>query len=301
MKNLFTASSSRAYLIGLLAVPIVALVILEVLLRVYIVPIPNTTPNRVHKVYTAKGGDVVVGDSQIYYAYQSSDQSFVNLGQGGTSIATLEILIREYFRHRKPGRVILQAAPHRIRPYKPRNYDRFFSQNIGLPFVPYVFEPGVTYSIDKLFDPAGLANLRREKENTRTQAAAWARKTQEERWEQALERVRWQRPIWAASSVQSIKSYLSTIRFLLDRGAQVCLLRMPVSQEYQALIEGDEHFDKALTFFESTAKHAGIPYVDFRDLPMRYDANIFINPDHLTATAGKRFFALVEPACFGPG
>lgn len=299
MKSSSTGSSSRAYVIGLLGATVVTLAILEVLLRLYIVPIPNTTPNRVHKVYTAKGNDVVIGDSRVYYAYPAEYMGFVDLSRDATTIAMTEILVREYFRHRRPGRVILQASPHRIREYDPRGYDKYFGLNVGLPVVPYVFELGVTHSIGKLFDMQALAAFRKEREEVRHLGAEWAQKSEAERLRLTRNRVVGQRPLRSESVDRNPRAYVRTIHFLQDRGARVCLVRMPISKEYQTLIEGDEAFDEAVAFFETSARNNRIPYVDFRALPMDYDADVFVNQDHMTAQAGRRFFSLVEQACFG--
>ena len=73
---------------------------------------------------------------------------------------------------------------------------------------------------------------------------------------------------------------------------------MPITVEYQELIRNDKSFLDSETAFKEMAKLYKVKYVDFKEIPLSYDASFFINADHLNEKGRKLFAPLAEEFCF---
>jgi hypothetical protein len=321
MKSSSTASSERggrahperggrAYLGILLAGTLVALGAAEVMLRVWVVPIDSGRANRVHRVYTDERVDSVLGDSHLYRAFINS-QTFANLARAGSSPHALEIVAREYYRHREPGRVILEASPQLfnalMQSRRAQRHDEYFGQNLGLPFQLYVLEPGISRELAAFASPSQLARTTsssrgRQKPGgpvVRKEAARRRAMTDAEHHKTTQGRITSNRPVPAMTESDGFAAYRRTIDHLLAGGARLCLARTPVTRLYLEL-SGEEprHLETERVFTE-LAREYDIPYVDFIDLDLQLDdIESFTNPDHLTTAAGERYAARLERACF---
>lgn len=319
MKISSTASSDDAprtahlrYLGYLAAGVAVVLATLELLLRAYIVPIDDSRANRVALVYTAEGRDVVLGDSHLYRAF-INEEAFVNLARAGSSPHALEIVAREYFRFREPGRVILEASPQlfnfMMQKRKAQKHDEYFAlHRLGLPFTTYVFEPGVSRQLALLWDPAELrrttatSNGRKKLRGgvVEREAAHRRRLSRDARYAEAAERVRSNRPVAGVRDSEGFAAYRRTAELLAAKGADLCLARTPVDSAYQDLAAADERFAAAHEAMEELAREVGARYVDFRDLGLNLNVTSFTNADHLTTAAGGRYAEALSAACY-PG
>ncbi len=286
------------------------LLIAEILLRLFVVPLEQGWAHRVDLVYRAVGTDVVLGDSHTFRGFVTRDD-FVNLSGGGSSTMANEIVAREYFRHREPGRVIVGASPQLFNRARERSgtqqHDEYFTQNFGLPFRLYIFEPGVARQIGELRDPLGLVARVREAHVRKQPANAFDAVLQYEmlqlepdaRDELAGKIVRKNRPLEDIRASESFAAYRRMLAFLIDRGADVCLVRTAVSPRVRALTAEDERFVDAHRALRDLAAELGTRYVDYRDLGIDFQDELFIDPDHLTATGGDFFAEAVIRSCFG--
>src|SRR5262245_42916034 len=116
---------------------------------------------RAEEIYTSPVRNAVIGDSQMYYGfaafssiYQGAVQrpDFEMLALSGESALMMEVLAEEYFRFRKPLRVILPAGPQifaQIRlDRRDARYGTYFKQNNRIQnafggFL-YFFEPAIS-------------------------------------------------------------------------------------------------------------------------------------------------------------
>jgi hypothetical protein len=319
MKSSSTASSERSrggeasalrYLGILLTGTVVALAAAEWMLRTVIVPIDDGRPNRVHLVYSGEQPDAVLGDSHLYRTFLTSDR-FANLARAGSSPHALEIVAREYYRHRAPGRVIVQASTQLfnqlMQTRRAQGHDTYFAQNLGLPFRLYVFEPGISRELAAFWDLPALrvkasSSRRRMKHSgpaVEREAALRRALTLDERRSQVRQRVQSNRPVADVTASDGFAAYRRTLVWLAERGARICLVRTPVTDLYRETASLDSRHLETETAFRDLAQELGLRYVDFADLALGLDpVTSFTNPDHLTTAAGAHYAERVETACF---
>ena len=312
MSNSSIASSrARSYAAIVLVGIGVVLAGTEVLLRWLVVPIDEGWPHRVDLDYQAEGGDVVLGDSHMFRGFVTQDE-FVNLAGGGSSGRALEIVAREYFRHRDPGRVIVAASPQLFNPSREsagaQQHDQYFGQNIGLPLQLYVFERGIARRVSWLLDPASLLKRarqaqRRKRPGNRVDAVlagGMARLDEVERLEVARGIVAKNRPVEDLRDAGGFAAYRRMIESLGEQGAQLCLVRTAVIAAIEEITRDDARFVAAHRLLRGLADELSLPYVDYRELGVSFGDELFIDPDHLTATGADLFSRAVVAACFGP-
>lgn len=298
------------YLAVLLVGTALALAVAEGMLRAWIVPIEDSRARRVHLVYTAEGSDVVLGDSHLYRAFIASEH-FVNLASPGSSPAALEIVAREYFRHREPGRVIVEASPQLFNLGMQRagaqKHDAWFTLNFGLPFVPYVFEPGIARELaafrdwDALQRRAAIARgrMRRDGPVVEREAAARRALSPAELREEARKRVRSNAPVPDFVDSPAFAAYRRLLDFLVARGARVCLAESPVSAAYREAAREEPGHARVRAALRQLAEERGIPYVTRDQLGLELQVDDFTNADHATTKAGQEYALRLESACYG--
>jgi hypothetical protein len=307
-----SARDASRYLAVLLAGLLAGLCGAELLLRLYIVPVIDSRANRVHVVYNAHNPDVVLGDSHLYRSFLRN-HDFENLARPGSSPGALEIVAREYFRRLDPDRVILQASPQLFSPTLHREgrqlHDRWFRLNVGLPFVPYVFEPGIVRELAALADWDGLRHrtdvaLGRtvlDGPHVRKEAARRRALDPDALREAGETRARQNRPTARFEDQPGFAAYSRMLAFLVERGARVCMLTTAVDDAYLAAAAQDPLHRRADAALRQLAAAHGVRFVDFRDLGLEFDVADFTNADHLTTAAGVRFSDRAIEACFGTG
>jgi len=303
------SSSARRYAAIVLVGIGFVLVATEVLLRWLVVPIEEGWPHRVDLVYRASGGDVVLGDSHMFRGFVTQDE-FVNLAGGGSSGRALEIVAREYFRHREPGRVVVAASPQIFNPAREaagaQQHDEYFGQNFGLPWQFYVFERGIARRVSWLLDPSALLQRARQAQRRKQpgnpidarMASEMAGRDEAGRLELARGVVVKNRPVENLEDAAGFEAYRRMLSSLHVRGARLCLVRTPVISKYEELTREAPRFVAAHQRLRGLADELSIPYVDYRELGFAFGDGLFIDPDHMTATGADRFSRAVVRACF---
>jgi len=113
IKNLFTGFSNRTYMAGIILGIIAYVFIAEIFLRIYVIPNDELSQVAV-SVYESEKRDVIIGDSQFKFGFPKNYALFEDLSYNGMPVETMEIILREYYRHKKPNKLIIIAAPHML-------------------------------------------------------------------------------------------------------------------------------------------------------------------------------------------
>jgi len=302
--KLVSSGNSKLYIYLVICTVLLCLGIGEWIVRSYIVPIPSTTPNQVHLIYTKIDRNIVVGDSHFYRTFIANDD-FLNLGLGGTTIPMMKIIVEQYFKYDQPGKVIIEASPQLFsEDYLGRNtqgYEGYFNQNYPLTIKIYILEPGIgswIKNINSMEDFSRLVEDRKEGEMDLTVTGNWKKIDAQDRLIRTRNRVRKQEPDIPVSQ-EVVITYEEMIGFLVERGADVCMFRTPVDETYLETIEANLSFAKSLEIFQNIAIEYGVPYVDFQDLNYDFSLDKFINQDHITPMASADIAPLIYSACFG--
>ena len=301
--RVISSGSSKLYVYLVIGTVLLFLGVGEWVVRSFIVPVPSTTPYQIDLIYTKNDSNIAVGDSHIYRAFIANDD-FLNLGLGGTTIPMMKIVVEQYFKYQEPGKVIVEVSPQLFsEDYINRNsqgYEQYFNQNYLFPIKIYIFEPGIgswMENIKSFNDFSRLAEDRKEGETHLTIVSKWKNISLEDRMIRTKQRIRKQEPnINAAQDV--IQTYDDMIKFLVGRGAVVCMFRTPVDEMYLDLIKDNPSFTKSLEIFQKISIENKVRYVDFQDLNYNFSLDKFINQDHITPKASADIAKLVTLSCF---
>jgi hypothetical protein len=91
--------------------------------------------------------------------------------------------------------------------------------------------------------------------------------------------------------------YKDMIKFLISRGAKVCLVNYPVDRNYRERADAIPAFAKVRKFYEEIAQENHIPYVSFWS---RFDdPSMFQNTDHVNQNGSPILAREARQACFG--
>lgn len=296
IKNLFTGFSNRTYVVGLILGIIAYIFIAEIFLRIYVIPNDELSQIAV-SVYESEKQDVIIGDSQFRFGFPENYAAFEDLSYNGMPVETMEIILREYYRHKEPNKVIIIAAPQMLAENRVERGDlgfkEYFKFNaVKLPFMIYAFEKLVSRNL------ADFSSWIHYKPDLKLKESFWEETTEEDRINMTRKRIETQRPVINFQETRNFKAYYKIFALLKDKNAMVCLLRMPVADEYRELIRGDKDFLASEAAFKEMAAAYKVKYVDLGQIPAKYDSSFFINSDHLNEKGRSLFAPLAEKYCF---
>jgi hypothetical protein len=91
--------------------------------------------------------------------------------------------------------------------------------------------------------------------------------------------------------------YRDMIKFLVARGAKVCLMNYPVDKFYRERADAIPAFAAVRKFYQEVAQENHIPYVSFWD---RFDdPSMYQNTDHVNENGSQILVREARQACFG--
>jgi hypothetical protein len=104
-------------------------------------------------------------------------------------------------------------------------------------------------------------------------------------------------PVTDFRSRDEARIYRNLIKFLISRGAKVCLVNYPVDPYYRERADATPMFAQTREFYKEVAGENHIPYVSFWD---RFnDASMFQNTDHVNQNGSPILAREAREACFG--
>jgi hypothetical protein len=310
--NSFTSSSKRA--IALFAVGAVATLLLaagatELLLRRAVLP-RDSFPAHAALFRSASGPDAAFGDSHMARDF-APEAPMLNLAYPSESVRDMDWKVRRFFARNAPDRIVLQADPHLFAPYRlqaasdaTRRYAADSTTTLHL-FDPRLRPQLVAYWRSFLWSGFRL----RQHETLTAQGALLspgdlsARPSRRLLYE-ARARMREHRPVADPGATDDGRRYRALIEYLVDRGAKVCLVTMPLSPPYLTAME--ERPDRAalqtwrdsLAWFKDLAAATGGRHVDHRSAIA--DLALFRDVDHLNGGGAAAYSPLLMRDCFGP-
>lgn len=296
-----TAARTTRYLVVLLGTIATFVGIVELYLREDVIA-RSDRARRVRAVYESENASVFIGDSTFDLLFPI--EGFENLAPPGATILELEVLVRAFYRFRKPERVVLLAAPQLFgsRRLSARNRGSAdnYGQHVGLPFALYAFEPGVSRQLKKYGTdlPRWLAGTLPPHEPVAYDALFWGERTARNRTKHRALRIKTQIPVQGFHKSAHYRSYRRLLEFLATAGAEVCLLQNPTTPLYRRDLDSRRTTQRANAAFAKWAREFGFQRVDGNSIRAGLSLNDYINGDHLNEAGAKKFVPAALAACF---
>ena len=267
----------------------------------------------------------VLGD--LHVGLTSYIPHYAFLGQVGQQPGELLLLVRSLYAHRRPERVIVEAAPQWFGEYHAGRRPLLTSATLAPPrglFGVHLLALSGPYS-GALFDnlwadlrsvvtaALGAAHASVPRPNSETfkqfireweqsfSSSPWSQFPLEKRQVLTANRVYQQNPIKGFETSEPRHAFEQAIAFLMERGAEVCMFRTPVTADYLRIADqiADSRYAAFDTYIRAFATSRKLKLIDFRSLSFSFDDSRFTNADHLNSAAAEAMWPLVADACFG--
>ncbi|PCI56257.1 MAG: hypothetical protein COB36_05635 [Alphaproteobacteria bacterium] len=319
---------TKRYLVSLFLVICLALLCSEIVIRGYVM----TYHRLAQQVYTILNEDkagVIIGDSHTKAAFTNLPENFANLSVEGMNVLMFDSVVRSYASRNRIEKIIILASPHIFSQYR-------IDGNVGIyASLPvraldwrddiYVFNnvyqaalhDTVKWKILNVLqakNPIGLLKTRvmqalhlsppRVKaEEQRRGRVLWAEQSMSQKTEKTVRQLRDHAPAEDFQNHMFAIRYKEMISNLMNSGAQICLVRPPVSEIYNRIYADKFSMAPMERFFEGIVKDEGrgghIKYVDYRDLGISFADDVLINTDHLNEQGAQIYTPAIMKACFG--
>lgn len=280
----------------------------------------------VRTVTAVDAPNAVFGDSHV--GLTSMISGFAFLGQAGQQPKELLNLVHFLYNEKQPGKIIVEAAPQWVGEYHKGRPALLTMANLRPPVSVFgtpllSLTPLYSGSLFRFLIADGASLLAfvspsrakqallgnsvdqyarewGQKRDAGGESFNWSQIEQEKRSTLTAARLHGQNPVRNFESSSLLRDYVAAIRFLKERGGEVCLFRTPVTADFltmgEAMIEGRfSAFERWMAEFSRTER---IRLVDFRHLSLDFDDSKFLNQDHLTAAQASKMWPLVAKACF---
>lgn len=244
----------------------------------------------------ADASNAAFGDSHAARGFNALD-GFVNLAYPSESIQDMSAKVAFYFSERAPSRVILQADPHLFAPYRVNSgrqnaiaktpFEIFSSRHRSRALAyweAFLRGGGRLESKVAMTDTGSLLS-----EGDLSTVPARKRKLEAE-----IRRV-WHHIAESKNVVQARKEYAAMLDWLTARGARICLVSYPVSEDYALSMQTAGH-ETQIAFFANQAARVGARFVDARETIR--DRHLFRDIDHLNRLGAMEFSPQLLEACF---
>jgi len=273
----------------------------EILVRQWVEPVDLFSR---HIVFfgEAASPDAVFGDSHLSLGFTGAD-GFVNLAFPGENLATITAKARLYYRDRDPGRVILQADPSMLAAARDSEPATAYQILVGETARRWVtslsprHRPRLMAYWRVLADGDKFsANREIQADGAQTMTGRFGELSEAERLAAAINEATGQRPPsdWGVSVGLAALDQL--VAELTQRGADVCLVTMPMAPEYQAVADAMPEFAAARLAFDRIADRHRVARLDLWDTSV--DPTLFLNQDHLNHQGATRIAPSIVGQCF---
>jgi hypothetical protein len=308
MPNFFT-SSFRGYLGRFFLVQAAVLagaLAASVVLVKYVVEPTDRVVMGLRLIQSATSVDGAFGDSHFVYGIVGSPD-FPTFAGIGETVNDMEMRVRYYYRTRRPGRVLIQGDPHSFAPYKLDRATHRYLENLDQPsFTQRLLDHhreylGLYWST---LLRSGVAGFRKPSEMRwgwlHAQGEPWSALDSAQRVGTANARMGRVTPVADIRTSPFAASFARTLDFLRSRGADVCVVTMPISSELYAIASQDTNTIAALRFIRETAITRHAQYENFYGLYAQFENDdYFIDADHLNHIGAPVFTEKAMAACFG--
>jgi hypothetical protein len=276
MRGSLSISSFSRWLLGTVLVTVILVSLFvassEYMIRKYI-EAEHTFDAHVRYVYRTQSVNAIFGDSFAAYAFHGQP-SFAKLAMQAEKPNLMLAKARAYFRDRDPGKVIVEAgiALFKTADHGDPDNDYRYPEIFGVGELGWlrVLRPHHRMSLrrywmtlaakggfksDRYIDENGQLIFHRfndiyangTEDYRRARARAYA--------QEIIEPLR-------IEGNRNMEYYRELIRFLKQRGANVCLAVFPVSQSFLEVVGANEKYQTLIDYYKELARGEGMTFVD---------------------------------------
>jgi hypothetical protein len=242
-------------------------------------------------VIKARNGEVeclILGDSHLRDTFRGLVEDCVNLSEGGISVPMLIDGIDSVVKSNPNlDKVVLVWGPHLFARYR---FGQIGPEYEGIAewFNPR-YNPLFMNSIARAHLRQSISEFRLKKPK-RNRDSRWSRRSEEERSRRAKRRSSRHRPVKEFMSTTFYIDYESKIKQLIDLNKTVCLVRTPVSIEYESFMNNVYNSDEWLKAESQIRSIEGLRFIDSKNLEIPLTSRDFRNQDHLSLSGAKKIF-----------
>ncbi len=272
----------------------------ELLVRTQVLP-QDTRAGHLELLRTSDHADAAFGDSHVARGF-AAQGSFVNLAYPSENIEDMFAKVRLHFAHHAPGRVIIQADPHLFAAY--RVYAPARSNSPAHAPLLHMTADRHRPQLNAYWQAfvEGIGTLHSKVQQTANGALLSEGDFADlpDRMQTFEARMRLQNHALAHPDAVAATQdrYLDMITFLTERGADLCMISFPVTQDYLTASSADTAAGHAtaISFFRQTAAQSGARFIDARAqvVPDR----LFRDVDHMNAAGAKAVYDSLIRQCF---
>ncbi len=249
----------------------------------------------------------IFGDSEVSYGF-TGYPGFVNMAYPGDDFVNVDTKVRLFFANRKPDKVILQAGLH--------HFSKQYLWRVGRDDAfRDLLRDGAPPSFLEILNPIHRPEISRywkvflgkgkfiprhlfQPDGSRLVIDRYTDYPQEFR-RMAANRVASQiAPVDGLEQFYVADIYRELVDFLLEKGARMCLVTMPVAAEITEVTDSMEEFARAVAFFQRLAREKGIRYVSYWHNNL--DDTFFADIQHLNAQGARVVTREIVNRCFPP-
>lgn len=237
---------------------------------------------------------LVVGDSHAAAGFRDQVGQCGNLGAGGLGILQVTDIVHSVVQKNDLQFVMMTLGPQQFSAERLGNRSRIF-RNISqewekgwnpLVVQPLLFDRWISWMLQPMIGFLGLDK----------KVAPWDKMDLSRKNRILLTRLEKQTPILGMLESDAAVDLLQLIDILVAKNIKVCIVRTPVVQEYEALlnpvVEGND-WQQLVWLLEQ--KKANV--VDYRQLKLSLQPTDFSNEDHLNEIGAAKFAPLIIEMC----
>jgi len=216
----------------------------------------------------------------------------------------MDIKTSVYFEDLKPGKIILQADPHILADYldSADRTSRARQYTDGSNPMLWMLEPEKRPFLYKYWEQyvngeGFISVLTRQEDGALTQSSVWSERSEADQLTITTARTVLHRPLEDSDKNESAVAYDRIMKFLTERGADICMVSMPVTPLYLEQISEYPEYREALRYMVDLAGQYGATYVDLRNAVSSLD--LFADEDHLNEQGTAPAALLIAEQCYG--
>ncbi len=235
----------------------------------------------------------IFGDSHGAASFRDELTNCHNFSAGGMSLQQISDSLESVSQTNQLNRIVLTFGPQLFSAGRVHNRSRIF-RDIAKEFTPF---PNPLVVQPLMFDRWRVWLFQQLHHSTEVNARDWGDLNPAAQQRAVNVRLQLQQPMAGYSSSDTFTQLTRLVEQAVEQGIQVCLVRTPVTVEYEQALS--PILDSAIWVdMVEQLRRSGAKVLDFRSLGLTFDATKFKNEDHLNEAGAIVFAQTAADYCF---